>query len=873
MLRLVFLAAALIATASAQTTATVTSTADAGSGSLRSAIQAVNGAGGGRVEFDIPGDGVQTIRLQSNLPEIAVPIEIDGLTQPGAACAPLPTDLRIEIIGSDIPVTPGGPHRIFVLTGGASTVRGVSLHGIPSYLDPGVGSLNSTLLRVEGSGNLIECNLVDVPPAGGAPEPSVRAVGLFVGTAASGDNVVAYNVVGAPALTMSVSGSRNRIQGNRIGWTGPDALTVAGPTAGAGTSGPSVSISGADAIVGGTGDGEGNLFAGRLTLTGTGHLVQGNWVSLDANGDPVDLTGGILLGVTGGTSSNPSIIPTDIQIGGRAPGAGNVTTFLDIHRDAERITVQGNRFGTDATGMALHPHARKTDADGTDILIDGTGEGEGNQFAVGEDEALSAFRAEGLVLEGNLFGTDATGLGRLGSGEVRISSGTGNRVGGAAPGSGNVIATQLTLSSETDPVVQRNHIGVDATGQVAFEGASNFADGISVFGGSGATIGGASGEGNVVTGDFAAISLSTTTGARVLGNRVGTDASGTRALRLPFSGISLYESSDNEIGGTAPGAGNVLAGSRSASETTGAIRMSRGSDRNRVLGNWIGTSPDLETAFPFAASGIVADSSYQNVIGLPEAPNIVAHTGGPAVYILDVGTGNAVSGLLAFDTGLPAIDLDGTTDGPTPNDSGDADEGPNRLQNAPAIVTASATSAEVTATYAVDTAPVNASYPLRIEAFAVYSNAAVHLGSDEIPEGEAQVEREVTFALDAPLGPGAALVLTATDADDNTGESSEPRGLTPPVDAEGGPDAVSFAIVASPNPARDRLAIGVVGAEPSGARVRIEIFDALGRRVVVTKGASTRATLVDVSGLAPGAYVVRATSETRAATQIVTVAR
>lgn len=936
MLRTLIVAATLTAAASAQTTVTVTTTADAGAGSLRTAIGAVNAAGGGRIAFAIPGDGVQTIRLQSNLPVITVPIEIDGLTQPGAECDPLPTDLRIEIIGSDIPVTPGGQHRIFVLTGGASTVRGVSVHGIPSYIDPGVESINSTLLRVEGDGNLVECNLVDIPAAGGEPEPSIRAVGLFVGTATSGDNVVVRNVVGAPALTMSVSGARNRVQGNRVGWTGPDALTVA--TFGVGTgviTGPAVSISGADAIVGGPGEGEGNLFAGRLTLTGTGHVVQGNWLGLDADGNPVDLPSGIRLGVAG---LGGSIVPTDMQIGGRAPGEGNVAVFLDVDNDAERITVQGNRFGTDATGMAVHPRAATSGVDGTDIVIGGTETGEGNQFVVGEDDdyTFASFRASGLVVEGNLFGTDATGQARLGLGSLRISSGTGTRIGGAAAGAGNVIATELELSSETDPVVQRNHVGVDAAGLAAFEGA----EGIRVFGGSGALIGGASGEGNVVAGGSSGIGLSSTTGARVIGNRVGTDAAGTRALSsLPSSGISLFQgsgneiggtepgagnvvtsrfdgirlssttgahivgnriatdatgthalasipsrgvslsaSSDNEIGGTEPGAGNIIAGSSSTREFNGGIRLSDGSDRNRVLGNWIGTDPSHQAVFRFEASGIVVDSSYQSVIGLPEAPNVVAHTDKPAVYVTDDGTGNAVSGLLAFDTGLPIVDLDGTpedgsTDGPTAPDAGDGDEGPNRLQNAPAVATASATGESVSVTYTVDTAPANAAYPLRVEAFAVSPTGAVYLGHDEISESEAQAERTAVFALDAPLGSGTTLVLTATDADGNSGESSEPLELTPAVASEDAPGAVPLSFLAWPNPALDRLAIAIVRADRDTAPVRIEIFDALGRRVVATEAASIGATQLDISGLARGTYLIRATSGAHVARQTVTVAR
>ena len=69
---------------------------DSGAGSLRQAIDNVNGAGGGTIDFDIP-SGLQKIELQSALPPITVPVYIDGLSQPSStANTPL-----IQIDGTD----------------------------------------------------------------------------------------------------------------------------------------------------------------------------------------------------------------------------------------------------------------------------------------------------------------------------------------------------------------------------------------------------------------------------------------------------------------------------------------------------------------------------------------------------------------------------------------------------------------------------------------------------------------------------------------------------------------------------------------------------------------------------------------------------
>src|SRR6185295_5062953 len=50
------------------------------------------------------------------------------------------------------------------------------------------------------------------------------------------------------------------------------------------------------------------------------------------------------------------------------------------------------------------------------------------------------------------------------------------------------------------------------------------------------------------------------TGTMIVGNFIGTNASGTTALPNGFTGISIDAASGNTVGGTQPGAGNVIAG-------------------------------------------------------------------------------------------------------------------------------------------------------------------------------------------------------------------------------------------------------------------------------------------------------------------------
>src|SRR5512138_241961 len=64
---------------------TVSNTNNAGVGSLRQAMLDANtNPGADRIVFNIPGDGLQSIRLTNALPALTDPVEIDGYTQPGS---------------------------------------------------------------------------------------------------------------------------------------------------------------------------------------------------------------------------------------------------------------------------------------------------------------------------------------------------------------------------------------------------------------------------------------------------------------------------------------------------------------------------------------------------------------------------------------------------------------------------------------------------------------------------------------------------------------------------------------------------------------------------------------------------------------------
>ena len=115
----------------------------------------------------------------------------------------------------------------------------------------------------------------------------------------------------------------------------------------------------------------------------------------------------------------------------------------------------------------------------------------------------------------------------------------------------------------------------------------------------------------------------------------------------------------------------------------------------------------------------------------------------------------------------------GVASGRTANDPGDADTGPNRMQNFPEISAYAVSGSQFSLSYRVDSAPINSVYPMRVDFYkALGDEGEVLLDSDVYVESEAQTTKPVT--LDIPAGvtltPDDVIVAVATDAE---GRSSE----------------------------------------------------------------------------------------------------
>ncbi len=254
---------------------------------------------------------------------------------------------------------------------------------------------------------------------------------------------------------------------------------------------------------------------------------------------------------------------------------------------------------------------------------------------VGFTNAIAINAGVGSRIEGNFLGTDTSGEagpGNLGYG-VAVSA-VGNVIGGPTPAQRNVIAANgsggILVSSESTAgasgnAIEGNFIGIGASGTTRL---GNGGDGVNVqFGGTGTTIGGATpGRRNVVSGNTGSGVSIATTGTTVQGNLIGTNASGVLAVGNTLDGVSLFSSgsssnaSNNLIGGTGPGLGNVLSGNfrdgigiASFSISSGRVADATG---NVIQGNRIGVDDSGKRPVGNGRDGVRISGASGNLIGV-----------------------------------------------------------------------------------------------------------------------------------------------------------------------------------------------------------------------------------------------------------------
>ena len=404
-------------------------------------------------------------------------------------------------------------------------------------------------------------------------------------------------------------------------------------------------------------------FGTSFAQPGDGIVVVGNYIG-------TDLTGAA---AAGGNASGIFIQGgKDHVIGGSGVGDRNVISgngFAGITIDvAGSVTIRGNYIGTNASGdgpVANAPAGSRgiySEATGP-LLIGGAASGDGNVISGNRSDGIRLFGGARHQVLGNKIGTDSVGknaVPNLNGIDTAMSGGGVDIVNNVASGNRGV---GILLTGDVGSTVKGNMVGVDVDGRDALPNA----DGVVLADTSGVLVGGTTvADRNVISANGLAGGLGIgvdfrdrTVGNTVQGNFIGINVDGV-ARGNKSDGVwccgTFADGLGNVIGGTAAGAGNVIA--------------FNGGHGIRVSGTLTLVGP---------RTSILRNSIHSNV-------------------------------LLGIDLAGPA--------GPTSNDPGDEDPGTNDLQNFPDISSVVSNGGQTTVTGSLNSRASVSGMSYRLEFFA-----------------------------------------------------------------------------------------------------------------------------------------------------------
>jgi titin len=443
--------------------------------------------------------------------------------------------------------------------------------------------------------------------------------------------------------------------------------------------------------------------------------------------------------------------------------------------DGNNNVVEGNYIGVGLDGTQRMSNSIGVQLSGSGNRIGGTTAAQRNIIS-GNDVAGVAVGGTNNVVLGNYIGTDATGTVAVANGDGVQLGGSNDLVGGTTAAARNIISgnrdTGIRIhvyygDGARSNIVQGNYIGTDVTGAKALANSNGIDFNGSGYGTTGGwlnLIGGtAPGAGNVISGNrFWGVDIgSTNLGNVVQGNRIGTDAAGTQAVGNGVDGIAMYGTSATLVGGTDAGAGNVISGN--GRHGISILKPFSSNDTgSTVQGNLIGTDVGGIQPLGNVQDGVHVSGSNNNTIGgdTDGAGNVIAFNGGDGVR-LDGGTSNAVLGNAIFGNGGLAIELL---------------HGANNEQPAP-VITAATSGGLTTTIQGALTAAANTTYRLQFFTGSDGSGGQRLLGTVQVTtDGDGNASFTATF--DTAVDAGMFLTATATDSANNTSPFSNPVPVT-----------------------------------------------------------------------------------------------
>jgi len=306
------------------------------------------------------------------------------------------------------------------------------------------------------------------------------------------------------------------------------------------------------------------------------------------------------------------------------PGPGvktiNVLNALPDITDAVVIdgTTQPGYAGTpivELDGLAISPAANGLTIKAGGSTVRGLAIG---NFRNNAGVLLNA--CDNNLIQGNYLGVAADGTtARQNSRGIVLTNSSNNVIGGTTAAARNVISGNAASGIDitgNDNVIQGNFIGTNAAGTAQLSQPGGV--GISNPSSTNNLIGGtAAGAGNLISGHQFGIS-SQGTATTIQGNLIGTDITGTQKIPNSTRGIQAF-GENTLVGGLTPGARNVISGNNDGVFIRGA--------GSKVQGNYIGTDITGTLALGNNGNGVTAGEGALVGGTVPEARNIISANG------------------------------------------------------------------------------------------------------------------------------------------------------------------------------------------------------------------------------------------------------
>ena len=260
-------------------------------------------------------------------------------------------------------------------------------------------------------------------------------------------------------------------------------------------------------------------------------------------------------------------------------------------------TIAGNYIGLASDGSLLAGNGsygiltgNTASSPSSNTIIGGPNPGDRNVVAGNASGQVASFATLGSIIQGNVIGVDPSGTTDLTLSNGILVGANSTKSAEALVDSNLVSGTSVgiyVLGNSPGVVITSNRIGTDITGSFAIP---NVAGGVNVFDTHGVTIG-RPGEGNLISGNGGqGITISRSNNTTIQANLIGVNSSGTSVLGSGNDGIFVSGSgnvpTNNLIGGTGIGEGNLIAGSNRH-----GIQIQQ-TDGDVIVGNFIGVGSD-----------------------------------------------------------------------------------------------------------------------------------------------------------------------------------------------------------------------------------------------------------------------------------------